>query len=104
MAENKRPGKSEKNMEQWSKEVEAKQDRKLKKLAEKDRGLWFGLGMFGLIGWAVAIPTLMGTAAGLWLDKVYPQGFSWTLSLLFLGVVIGCLNAWLWVKRESGHD
>lgn len=104
MAENEKPGRDREPAEQWSEEVGARQARKLKKLAEKDRGVWFGLGMFGLVGWAVAIPTLIGTAIGLWLDKVYPTGFSWTLSFLFIGVVVGCLNAWFWVKKESRHD
>ena len=26
------------------------------------------------------------------------------LTFLFLGVVLGCLNAWYWVSRESPHD
>ncbi|OPL13239.1 MAG: hypothetical protein AVO38_13830 [delta proteobacterium ML8_D] len=104
MAEKKKPGKGKETVEQWSEEVGARQDRKLKKLAEKDQGVWFGLGMFGLVGWAIAIPTLIGTALGLWLDRIYPTDFSWTLSFLFIGVIVGCLNAWVWVKRESRHD
>jgi ATP synthase protein I len=24
--------------------------------------------------------------------------------LLFIGVIVGCLNAWYWVKRESRRD
>ena len=41
-------------------------------------GVWFGLGMMGLIGWSIAIPTLLGAAAGLWLDQQYPGSRSWT--------------------------
>jgi ATP synthase protein I len=26
---------------------------------------------------------------------------SWTLTLLFTGLFIGCLNAWYWVVRED---
>ena len=65
------------------------------------RGVWFGLGMFGLVGWAVAVPTLLGVALGLWLDRVAPVDFSWTLALLLAGVFLGCLNAWWWVRKES---
>jgi ATP synthase protein I len=57
--------------------------------------------MFGIVGWSVAIPTLLGVALGVWLDIVLPTPFSWTLTLLFTGIVAGCLNAWYWVKRES---
>jgi ATP synthase protein I len=56
--------------------------------------------MMGLIGWSVAIPTLAGAALGLWLDANHPASFSWTLTLLILGLLVGCLNAWHWVSRE----
>ncbi|AEF98944.1 AtpZ/AtpI family protein [Methylomonas methanica] len=66
-------------------------------------GLWFGLGMFGLVGWSVAIPTVLGIALGIWLDRKWPGPPSWTLTLLFLGVILGCRNAWYWIERER-HD
>jgi ATP synthase protein I len=47
----------------------------------------------------VVIPTLVGTAAGLWIDANWPSRFSWTLMLLVLGVALGCFNAWYWVKK-----
>jgi ATP synthase protein I len=62
---------------------------------------WFGLGMMGLIGWSVALPTLVGTAIGLWIDHNHPAGRSWTLSLLVAGLCIGCFNAWHWVAQEE---
>jgi ATP synthase protein I len=85
-------------------EIAAKEARKKKARQERDRGIWFGLGMFGLIGWSVAIPTLIGVALGIWIDASWPSRFSWTLMLLFLGVILGCLNAWYWVKRQSRYD
>jgi ATP synthase protein I len=57
--------------------------------------------MMGLVGWSVAIPTLLGAALGVWLDKRYPGSHSWTLTLLIIGLAIGCLNAWHWVARED---
>jgi ATP synthase protein I len=71
--------------------------------AQRDRGssIWFGLGMMGLIGWSVAIPTLLGAVLGLWLDRHHPIGHSWTLALLVSGLVLGCVNAWHWVSREE---
>jgi len=63
--------------------------------------VWFGLGMMGLIGWSVAVPTLLGAALGLWLDERHPDTHSWTLALLVAGLVIGCLNAWRWIARED---
>jgi len=64
---------------------------------------WFGLGMFGMIGWAVAVPVLAGIALGRWIDGRWPGETSWTLALMLAGVFLGCLNAWYWVSRE-GHD
>ena len=84
--------------------IGAKEARKLKARHAPNRGLWFGLGMFGLVGWSVAIPTLLGVAVGIWIDITWPSRFSWTLMLLLLGVILGCLNAWYWVTRESRHD
>ncbi|OYY60671.1 MAG: F0F1 ATP synthase subunit [Burkholderiales bacterium 28-67-8] len=82
-------------------QVGAKAARKLRARRHADRGVWFGLGMMGLIGWSVAVPTLLGAALGLWLDKAYPGGRSWTLALLVAGLAIGCLNAWHWVVKED---
>jgi len=75
--------------------------RKLKAQRDPAPGVWFGLGMMGLVGWSVAIPTLLGAALGVWLDKHYPGSHSWTLMLLIIGLAIGCLNAWHWVARED---
>ena len=56
--------------------------------------------MFGVVGWSVAAPTLIGIALGYWLDRMWPRHFSWTLALLLAGVTIGCINAWYWVSHE----
>jgi len=84
-----------------SREIGAKADRKLKARRNPAPGVWYGLGMMGLIGWSVAIPTLLGAALGLWLDNQHWGRRSWTLALLVAGLSIGCLNAWLWVAGES---
>ncbi len=80
--------------------VDAKERRKLRARRAGPASVWFGLGMFGLVGWSVAIPTLIGVALGVYIDTAYPSRFSWTLMLLLCGVLLGCLNAWLWVTRE----
>jgi len=85
----------------FSRQVGAKAARKLKAQRNVTHTVWFGLGMMGLIGWSVAIPTLLGAALGLWLDKHHSGSHSWTLMLLIIGLAIGCLNAWHWVARED---
>lgn len=82
-------------------QVGAKATRKLKARRNGAPGVWFGLGMMGLIGWSVTVPTLLGAVLGLWLDQRYPGGRSWTLALLMAGLTIGCLNAWHWVSQED---
>ena len=84
-----------------SEQVARKERRKLKARREQDRGIWYGLGMFGLVGWSIAIPTVLGIALGIWMDRTWQHTFSWTLMCLFAGVVVGCSIAWYWVKRES---
>ena len=81
--------------------VAAKEQQKEKARREQHHTVWFGLGMFGLVGWSVAVPALVGIAIGLWIDSRWPSRFSWTLMLLVLGVALGCLNAWRWICRES---
>jgi ATP synthase protein I len=81
-------------------EVGAQEQRKLRARSRQRDGLWFGFASFGLIGWSVAVPTLIGVALGVWLDHRYPARFSWTLMLLGVGIAVGCLNAWHWVSRE----
>jgi len=85
----------------FSQQVDAKAARKLKAQRHVTRTVWSGLGMMGLVGWSVAIPTLLGAALGLWLDDRYPGGRSWTLALMAAGLVLGCFNAWHWISREN---
>lgn len=80
--------------------VRAKEARKMRARQQKDHSVWFGLGMFGLVGWSVAIPTLVGVALGVWIDLKWASRYSWTLMLLIIGIGVGCLNAWFWVSRE----
>ena len=81
--------------------VGEKEAHKIKARNEKKRIIWFGLGMMGTIGWSVAIPTLLGIALGIWLDSKWPGRISWTLTFFFAGLLLGCLNAWYWVRMEQ---
>lgn len=65
---------------------------------------WYGLGMFGLVGWSVAVPTVAGIALGVWIDQRWSGEVSWTLTLLLAGAVLGAINAWYWVQREGRDD
>ena len=87
----------------FQKQVATKAERKLKARKQK-KSIWFGLGMFGMVGWSVAIPSLIGIAIGILIDTHIPSKYSWTLMLLIIGVALGCLNAWYWIEKESQRD
>lgn len=84
----------------FSTEVGGKEARKLQAQKEK-LNVWSGLGLFGMIGWSITIPTLLGAALGIWLDRRTEVDFSWTLSLLVAGLMLGCVIAWNWVQKET---
>ncbi len=84
-----------------AKEVGTKAERKLRARRDGAPGVWSGLGMMGLIGWSVVVPTLLGAALGVWIDARHPGTHPWSLALLMAGLVLGCLNAWRWVAQQD---
>lgn len=91
---------NKKASDSYSRQISAKEARKRKALHNEKRSIWFGLGMMGIVGWTVTVPTIAGAAFGIWLDQKYPESFSWTLSGLIAGLVTGCLIAWHWISKE----
>lgn len=86
---------------EFSRQIGKKETQKLKARQQSLGTIWSGFAMFGMIGWSIVVPTLMGIAIGRWLDRVYPIHLSWTLVLLEAGLFLGCLNAWHWVVTEE---
>lgn len=77
-----------------------------RKLAARGRArsVLHWIGMFGLVGWSIALPTLLGAALGRWLDRRASTGarqVSWTLTMILVGLALGCGAAWYWIQRES---
>jgi len=93
----------QKRFERFIRKVRAKGLRKENAERNKRSSIIFGLGMIGMVGWAVTIPTLAGIALGIWIDRTWPSTHSWTLILLFAGIILGCLNAWYWVQNSLGR-
>ncbi|MFE8072539.1 AtpZ/AtpI family protein [Marinobacteraceae bacterium S3BR75-40.1] len=85
----------------FARQVNAKARRKRQAQRHTNHTIWFGFGMMGIVGWSVAIPTVLGGALGLWLDDLYPGGRSWTLALLLGGLALGCITALYWLKNEE---
>jgi ATP synthase protein I len=82
-------------------QIGTKAARKMEARRNPSASVYAGLGMMGLVGWSVVIPTLLGTALGIWLDDRHPGTHSWTLALLVAGLALGSMNAWHWVSRED---
>lgn len=88
------------NGSSFEKLVGEKEERKLRAQRET-KSVWSGLGLFGMIGWSIAVPTILGAVLGMWLDNNVKEDFSWTLSLLVAGLMLGCLIAWNWIQKEN---
>jgi ATP synthase protein I len=86
---------------QFSQQVGVKAARKLKAQRHVTQTIWSGLGMMGMVGWSVVVPTLLGAGLGVWLDERHPGSHSWTLMLLAVGLGLGCFIAWHWVAKEG---
>src|SRR3546814_19831311 len=85
-----------------SEEVGARERRKVRARSAKDRTLWVGLGTFGVVGWSVAVPTVIGIVLGLWFARIWPGRTSWTLALFLGGVslVVRFPGNWLrWGRK-----
>lgn len=61
---------------------------------------WQGLSLVGAVGWMVSLPAVLGALLGRWLDARFASSIFWTLSLLVLGLAVGCASAWRHARRE----
>lgn len=83
----------------FHREIQRKLARRLKAQRDKDKQ-FHGIQVFGIVGWSVAVPMLLGIALGVWIDSKWPSSLSWTLILLLAGLIFGCLNAWFWIEAS----
>jgi ATP synthase protein I len=85
--------------EQLRKRVE-QQARRMKQ-AEKDRPTLISQTVYiGTLGLVFVLPVVGGAYLGRWLDGLV-EGYSirWTLSMLFLGIIIGAANVYLLIRE-----
>ena len=81
------------------KQVE-RQAQRMKK-AERERPTLIGQTVYvGTLGLLFVLPVIGGAYLGKWLDSLV-AGYSvrWTVSLILLGVVVGAINSYLFVKE-----
>ncbi|WP_259783078.1 AtpZ/AtpI family protein [Aestuariispira ectoiniformans] len=66
---------------------------------EGERSLWANLSMIGSFGWLIVVPTLLGVAAGRWLDRTFETGIFFSGALIFLGVTVGAYLVWKRINK-----
>lgn len=86
--------------EQFHREVERKKERSRRAREEGDRTIQHGLGVFGVVGWSIVVPTLIGIAIGAWLDSRSGAGIRYTLSFMAAGLLVGIVNVWNWLHSR----
>ncbi len=98
---NKEEPRINKQQELFSKKIGKIERQKIKAQQTNIQTIWYGLGMMGLVGWSISVPTLIGIFIGRFLDVNFPSERSWTLILIVIGMSIGCFNAWRWLRNED---
>ncbi len=78
-------------------------ERQLRRLeqAERDRPTLIGQTVYlGALGLLFVLPVVGGAYLGAWLDG-FAAGYSirWTVSLILLGVIVGAVNVWLFIRE-----
>lgn len=66
-----------------------------------EENVWKILGEVWDLAWITVAPMLLGIFLGHYLDRKYPLGFSWTLSLLALGTILGLYNLYDALMKAS---
>lgn len=77
-----------------------RQARRMKQ-AERERGTLLGQTVYiGTLGLLMVLPVVGGAYLGRWLDSLV-AGYSirWTMSLILVGVFVGALNVYLFIRE-----
>ncbi len=87
-----------------NKEMHQRIDRQARRLASAERQrptLLRHTVFLGTLGLLFVLPVVGGAYLGHWLDSLI-SGYSirWSMSLIFLGVVLGAINVYLFIKES----
>ena len=77
-----------------------RQARRIKKAADERNSVLAQTVYIGTLGLLIALPIVAGAYLGYWLDGL-AAGYSvrWTMSLMLLGVIVGAVNVYLFIKE-----
>lgn len=84
-----------------SHQVRLRGERRARYQREGERPIASNLALMGSLGWLIVIPTLLGIAAGVWMDRAFGTGVFWSGALLVAGLGLGCWMAWQRVVQEQ---
>lgn len=84
-----------------AKEVE-KDARRLARAEEERPTLLAQTAYIGVLGLSFVLPVIGGAYLGRWIDSQF-EGYSmrWTLSLIFLGIVVGAFNVYHLIRERD---
>ena len=89
------------NDQHFRKQIE-KQAKRMKKAEHEQSTLLSQTAYIGTLGLLIVLPIITGAYLGHWLDNM-TEDYSarWTMSLIFVGVLIGAFNAYLFIKQRE---
>ncbi|MGR9052350.1 MAG: AtpZ/AtpI family protein [Gammaproteobacteria bacterium] len=74
---------------------------RIKKAKRERRNLFAQTVYIGTLGLVMVLPIVGGAYLGHWLDGMMPEySMRWTLSLLFVGLVIGVFNVYFLIRDK----
>ncbi|WP_320008505.1 AtpZ/AtpI family protein [Maridesulfovibrio sp.] len=91
----------EQNTEKFRRCIGSKEQRKMRAVQKGTVGTLSAFGSMGAVGWLVALPVVLGSLLGAWIDYRWPSMINWTLAMLGAGLAVGCLLAGIWMNREK---
>jgi len=91
----------ERSVEQRRLEERVGQQVERMKRAEKERRSLLGETVYlGTLGLLFIVPVIIGAYLGRWLDsRLEGYAIHWTLSMIFLGIAVGAVNVYLFIRE-----
>ncbi|KAA5546243.1 hypothetical protein FYK55_04980 [Roseiconus nitratireducens] len=74
---------------------------RLARREKSNRHFWRSLSVIGMVGWPIAIGSAGGAWIGRVLDQRYDSGIHFTLMIMSVGLLLGCLAAWRTVVQKN---
>lgn len=80
--------------------VEREHKRRDRAAREKRSNLWTQITKVGTLGWVVALPIVGGALLGHFIDRRFGSGITWSLGLMFVGIVTGGYALWAELDKQ----